>query len=241
MIKGDNGRNMIDTIICGDALETLKTLPDNYVDLVVTDIPYKIKVSQSAGAFGVKKRMHYKKELEAISDGIPNDVLVELCRVMKKINIYIFCSKEQIPQMLNFFLPKKCNWQILTWHKTNPIPACGNSYMPDTEYCLFFREKGVWVGGSPLTKATYYITPSNKEDKQKYRHPTPKPLQIIKNLIINSSKEGDIVLDPYVGSGTTAAAAKKLNRHYIGIDKEEKYCKTAKERLKIEQLNLLKP
>ena len=170
-----------------------------------------------------------------------NDVLVELCRVMKKINIYIFCSKEQIPQMLDFFLPKKVNWQIILWHKTNPIPTCGNSYMPDTEYCLFFREKGVFVGGSPKTKATYYVTPTNKEDKQKYRHPTPKPLQIIKNLIINSSKEGDLVLDPYVGSGTTAVAAKELNRHYIGIDKEEKYCNTAKERLEIEQLNLLKP
>lgn len=52
---------MIDTIICGDALETLKTLPDNYVDLVVTDIPYKIKVSQSAGAFGVKSECIIKK------------------------------------------------------------------------------------------------------------------------------------------------------------------------------------
>lgn len=230
---------MLDTIIHGNALETLKSLPDNYIDLVVTDIPYKIQVKQSAGAFGVKKRMYYKKDLEALSEGVSDDILVELCRVMKKINIYIFCSKEQIPQMLNFFLPKKCNWQILTWHKTNPIPSCGNSYMPDTEYCLFFREKGVWVGGSPSTKATYYITPTNKEDKQKYGHPTPKPLHIIKNLIINSSNEGDIVLDPYVGSGTTAVAAKELNRHYIGIDKEEKYCKTAIDRLETEQLKLL--
>lgn len=227
-----------DLIIQGDALQTLKTIPNNYVDLVVTDIPYKIKVSHSAGAFGVKKKMHYKKELEAISDGISNDVLVELCRVMKKINIYIFCSKEQIPQMLNFFLPKKCNWQILTWHKTNPIPACGNSYMPDTEYCLFFREKGVFVGGSPKTKATYYTTPTNKRDKLKYKHPTIKPLHIIKNFIINSSTEGDIVLDPYIGSGTTAVAAKELKRHYIGIEKEEKYCKIANERLKIKQFSL---
>lgn len=227
-----------DLIIKGDALQTLKTIPNNYVDLVVTDIPYKIKVSHSAGAFGVKKKMHYKKELEILSEGISDDVLVELCRVMKKINIYIFCSKAQIPQMLNFFLPKKCNWQIITWHKTNAIPACGNSYMPDTEYCLFFREKGVFVGGSPKTKATYYTTPTNKRDKLKYKHPTIKPLHIIKNFIINSSTEGDIILDPYIGSGTTAVAAKELKRHYIGIEKEEKYCKIANERLKIKQISL---
>ncbi len=227
-----------DKIICGDALETLKTLPDNYVDLVVTDIPYKIKVSQSSGAFGIKKRVHYK-ELEAISDGISDDILIELCRVMKKINIYIFCSKTQIPQMLNFFLPKKCNWQIISWHKTNPVPSCGNSYMPDTEYCLFFRDKGVWVGGTPKTKSTYYISPTNKEDKQKYGHPTPKPIHIIKNFIINSSKEGDIILDPYVGSGTTAVAAKELKRYFIGIDKVEKYCKIAQMRLNSEQLSIL--
>lgn len=227
-----------DIIICGDALQTLKTIPDNCIDLVVTDIPYKIKVSHSAGAFGVKKKMHYKNELEILSEGISDDVLIELCRVMKKINIYIFCSKAQIPQMLDFFLSKKCNWQIITWHKTNAIPACGNSYMPDTEYCLFFREKGVFVGGSPKTKATYYITPTNKGDKLKYKHPTIKPLHIIKNFIINSSAEGDIVLDPYIGSGTTAVAAKELKRHYIGIEKEEKYCKVANERLKIKQISL---
>lgn len=223
---------MLDKIICADALETLKQISDNYIDLVITDIPYKIKVSHSAGAFGVKKKMHYKKELEPLSDGISNNILIELCRVMKKINIYIFCSKAQIPQMLGFFLPKKCNWQIITWHKSNPIPACGNSYMPDTEYCLFFREKGVFVAGTPETKATYYITPTNKQDKEKYGHPTPKPSHIIKNFIINSSKEGDIILDPYIGSGTTAECAKLLNRHFIGIDINEKYCKIANERIK---------
>lgn len=73
-----------DLIIKGDALQTLKTIPDNCIDLVVTDIPYKIKVSHSAGAFGVKKKMHYKNELESLSEGISDDVLIELCRVMKK-------------------------------------------------------------------------------------------------------------------------------------------------------------
>lgn len=232
------GDNMLEQyknkIIHADCMNILKELPDNSIDLVVTDVPYQIKVSHSAGAFGVKKRMHYEKELLNISNGISDDILKELCRVMKKINIYVFCSKEQIPQMLNFFLPKKCNWQIISWHKTNPIPACGNSWMPDTEFCLFFREKGVFLRGNPKSKKTYYVSSTNKIDKQKYKHPTPKPIDIIKNFIINSSSEGDIVLDPYSGSGTTAVACANLNRNFICIEKDETYYNVSLERVKNE-------
>lgn len=183
--------------------------------------------------------MHYEKELEIISDGISNEILEELCRVIKKINIYIFCSKNQFIQMLDFFVTKRnCNWQLITWHKTNPIPSCGNSYMPDTEYCLFFREKGVFVGGTPETKNTYYITQTNKEDKKKYNHPTVKPEHIIKNFIINSSNENDLILDPYCGSGTVPVVSTKLNRKYIGIDINKKHCETTEQRLKIAQSQL---
>lgn len=232
-------KSVENTIINDDCLNVLKQLPDKCVSLVVTDIPYDISVSHSAGVFGVKKRMHYKKELEIISDGISNEVLEELCRVMKKINIYIFCSKNQFIQMLDFFVTKRnCNWQLITWHKTNPIPSCGNSYMPDTEYCLFFREKGVFVGGTPETKNTYYITQTNKEDKKKYNHPTVKPEHIIKNFIINSSNENDLILDPYCGSGTVPVVSTKLNRKYIGIDIAKKYCETTEQRLKIAQSQL---
>lgn len=226
-------KNIENTIINSDCLDILKQMPDKCIDLVVTDIPYDISVSQSAGAFGVKKRMHYKKDLEIISDGISDEILAELCRVMKKINIYIFCSKNQFIQMLDFFVTKRnCNWQLITWHKTNPIPSCGNSYMPDTEYCLFFREKGVYVGGTAETKNTYYITQTNKEDKKKFKHPTVKPEFIIKNLIINSSNENDIILDPYCGSGTIPVVSSKLNRKYIGIDIDKKHCVTSEIRLK---------
>lgn len=231
------------TIINDDCMNVLRQLPNKSVDLVVTDIPYLISVSQSAGAFGVKKRMHYKKELEALSKGISNEVLEELCRVMKKINIYIFCSKNQFIQMLDFFVKEqKCNWQIITWHKTNVIPACGNSYMHDTEYCLFFREKGVFVGGEPKTKSTYYISSTNKKDKKKYNHPTIKPEYIIQNLIINSSKENDIVLDPYCGSGTVPVVSYKLNRKYIGIGINKQHYNTSIERLNAvqSQLNLFR-
>ena len=156
-------------------------------------------------------------------------VLDELIRVMQKVNIYIWCNKEQIRDYLNYF--KNCNMELLTWHKTNPVPACGNKYLSDTEYLLFFREKGVKVRGTYYTKRKFYVTQTNKRDKGKYNHPTVKPLDITENIIINSSLEGDVVLDCFMGSGTVGEACVKLNRNFIGIELDPTYFETAKKRL----------
>ncbi|WRK54643.1 site-specific DNA-methyltransferase [Coprobacillaceae bacterium CR2/5/TPMF4] len=137
-------------------------------------------------------------------NGVDNTVLDELVRVMKKVNIYIWCNKEQLLQYMEYF--KDYNLELLSWHKTNPVPTCNNKYLSDTEYLLFFRENGVKIYGSYATKRKYYVTPTNKVDKQKYNHPTVKPLDIIENLIINSSQEDDVILDPFMGSGTTGEA-----------------------------------
>lgn len=235
-------------IYFGDCLELLKLLPNKSIDLVITDPPYKVE-TQGAGFFGKKSdeySMNYKgkkaytyggeryvmKEIANMSDGFSENILDELCRVMKKINIYIWCSQKQLFQLINYFVEKrKCNWNLITWHKTNPIPACGNKYLTDTEYCLFFREKGVRIHGSFETKFTYYVTPLNSKDKKQYGHPTIKPLNIIKNLIINSSNESDVVLDPFMGSGTTPVACVETNRHYIGFEISEEYYNIACKRL----------
>lgn len=166
-----------------------------------------------------------------ISDGITNEILDECCRVLKKINIYIWCNKNQLRQLIDYFDNKGCNIDLLTRHKTNPIPTCNNTYLSDTEYLVFAREKGVKLGGSFATKRKYYVTEINVKDKELYKHPTIKPLHIIKNLIINSSKENDIILDPFIGSGTTAVAAKELNRNYIGIELNPTFHKIALDRL----------
>ena len=205
-----------------DCLEGLKRLPDRCIDLVVTDPPYKIETN-GAGIYKQKDKQ-YVKELNDIKDGFDENILDELCRVMKKINIYIWCSQKQILPLLDYFVKeRKCNYNIITWHKTNPVPACGNKYLTDTEYCLFFREKGVKIYGEFKTKFTYYITPLNQKDKKLWNHPTIKPLDIIENLIVNSSCENDTVLDPFMGSGTTAIACKNLNRQYIGYELDENY------------------
>ena len=214
----------------GDCLERLKEIKDHSIDLVVTDPPYLIETT--GGGIYLQPDKQYVKELNGMKNGFDTVVLDELCRVMKKINIYFFCSQKQIIPLLQYFvISKGCNYNILSWHKTNPIPACGNKYLTDTEFILFFREKGVKIYGEFSTKKTWYATPLNQSDKKKYNHPTVKPIEIVKNLIINSSQPEEWVLDPFMGSGTTGVGCKELDRNFIGIELDENYFNIAKERI----------
>ena len=221
-------------LLQGDCLELMSKLPDKSVDLVVTDPPYDVYAGKGGGAFG--KRNSYQ-EIEFMSNGFNEVVLDELMRVMKKINIYIFCSQKQIPFLIDYFVHKHaCNWNLLTWHKTNPVPACKNKYLSDTEYIFFAREKGVPIYGEYSTKKTYYVTPLNTKEKRLYGHPTVKPQEILENLVINSSNENDIVLDPFMGSGSTGVAAVNNNRKFIGLEINEEYFSTAQSRLQQTEL-----
>lgn len=217
-------------LLQGDCLELMKDIEDKSIDLIVTDPPYKIETS--GGGLYTQSDKQYIKELTSMKDGFDPLILDEMCRVMKKINIYFFCSQKQIMQLLDYFVTKrKCNWNIISWHKTNPVPACGNKYLTDTEFILFFREKGVRIYGSYDTKRTYYATPLNQKEKKLYGHPTVKPVDILNNLIINSSIENDLVLDPFMGSGSTGVACKNTNRNFIGMELDENYFNIGKERI----------
>ena len=133
------------------------------MDLVVTDPPYDVHAGHGGGAFGNRDEF---SDILSMSDGINNNVLDMLCRKMKKINIYMFCSQKQILNLIDyFFVKRKCNWNLLTWHKTNPFPACNNKYLSDTEYIFFAREKGVPVYGDYATKHTFWVTPNNAKEK----------------------------------------------------------------------------
>lgn len=220
-----------DRIYLEDCLEGLKKIPDKSIDLSVADPPYEIETT-GAGLYKQTDKQ-YIKELNLMKDGFSKEILDELCRVLKKINIYLFCSQKQIIPLLDYFVKgKKCNYNIISWHKTNPIPACGNKYLTDTEFILFFRERGVKIYGEFHTKFTYYLTPLNQKDKKLYGHPTVKPLNIVRNFIINSSLPGDIVLDPFMGSGTTAVACLETDRHFIGFETNEDYYNIALSRIK---------
>ena len=232
----------LDRIYNEDCMEGMKRIPDGSVDCIVCDPPYLLD-NQGGGfwsknedptanrynARGTRKGMD---RLGAIKDGITEEVLDEMCRVMKRVNIYIFCSQRQILPYLDYFVTRRrCNWNLLCWHKSNPIPACGNKYLNDTEYILFFREKGVRIYGSYETKRTYYVTLRNQEDNVRYHHPTVKPLGIVENLIVNSTELGGVVLDPFIGTGTTAVACIKQGRRFIGYELDKGYYDTAMGRI----------
>jgi len=229
--------DMINTIQLGDCYELIKNIPDKSIDLVYIDPPYDFMTKHQsnnysgAGAFGkLGRTYHSELENSSIIKGIDvKKILDELCRIMKKVYIYIWCNKDQIYQYLDYF--KDYNMELLTWHKTNPIPTCNDKYLSDTEYLLMFKEKGCKIYGTYETKSKYYLSVINKNDKNLFEHPTIKPLEFVKNHIINSSKENDIVLDCFCGSGTTCLAAKETGRRYIGMEIDPEYHKIAVDRL----------
>ena len=180
-------------------------------------------------------------ERTSIEDGINYDILKEFCRVMKKINIFIWCSKLQILDLMNFFAGGgcglKCLFEILTWNKTNPTPTTNNSWLPDIEYCLYFREPGVPLNNGYELKSKWYTSSANKKDKDKFSHATIKPLQLVTRHLQHATNEGDIVLDTFIGSGTTAVACKNLGRNFIGFEIAPKWYKIAVDRLNNIQAN----
>lgn len=211
-----------------DCIDGIKLLEDNSIDLVVIDPPYKLDLNK------IKKTTtfnSYANELLELKDGFDLKVLDLLIQKMKKINIYIYCSKRQIQELLEYFTNKGCNYEVLTWHKQNPSPLTNNIYLPDTEYIIFAREKGVKLYGNYHTKHKYYISGTNQVDKKKYKHPTIKPMPFIENHIENSSRPGEVVLDCFAGSGTTLVGAINKGRKFIGFEINKEYCEIAEKRI----------
>ena len=137
---------------------------------------------------------------------------------------------------MKYFIEEKgCIYDLLVWVKTNCTPFSNNTYLPNLEYCLLFREPGITslnhTPAGSLTKKKYWLSGTNVDDKKNYLHATIKPLEFVKNHIINSTEKNDIVLDVFAGSGTTLVAAKELGRKYIGFEINEKYYQIAKDRL----------
>lgn len=220
----------VNTIYNGDAYKLIKQIPDKSIDLIYTDIPYLFK-NGGGGHSELSKRVIAKKQsIEDISNGIDYSIFEEFKRVLKKINLFIWCSKMQIIDILNYFA--KYNFEILVWCKTNPIPTTNNVWLPDVEYCLYFREKGVKLNDGYELKSKWYLGPINQRDKKLYDHPTIKPLDLVERHIKETTLTGGVVLDPFCGSGTTAVACKELNRQYIGFEIDKKYYDIANDRIK---------
>jgi len=202
----------------GDCLEILPEIEP--VDLVLTDPPY-IVGAKGCGLAGDRQYLHDITE-NSLDVGFILSILDNFN------NWFCFCAKEQLVEIISKANIR--NWMILTWNKTNPTPLTNNNYLPDTEYIIHSYEKGR-LFGSYKDKSRYCINPVWKNN---YNHPTVKPSFIIMKCLNLGSQKGDLILDPFLGSGTTAIAAERLGRRWIGIEKELKYCEIAKQRIKQE-------
>jgi len=216
----------------GDCYELIKQIPDKSIDLIYTDIPYLLTLGGGGNSRIAKNIIEKQKSIQFVSQGIDYKILNEFIRVTKKINCFIWCSKLQIVEILKYFVCEhKCNFEILVWLKSNPIPQTNNVWLADVEYCLYFRESGVPLNDGYHLKSKWYQSPINKRDKDVFDHPTIKPLELVKRHISHTTQENDLVLDCFIGSGTTAIACKELNRNYIGIEIDPRWHKIAVDRL----------
>jgi site-specific DNA-methyltransferase (adenine-specific) len=203
--------------------------------LIVTDPPYEIPNIKGGG--NTKLAANVRASLSQIDTPnlrktVSREYLEAMWALQDIPNLYIFCNGKQIPYYLDFFHKEKgCKYDILIWYKSNAMPLYSNKYLSDKEYILYFRKGGYCNPATYEDAATVYISPLNAKDKKKYGHPTIKPLPLIERIIRNSSKPGQLVLDPFAGSGTTLVAAKKLGRKFIGFEIEPKWCGVAKQRI----------
>jgi len=222
----------LNKIHLGDAYKLIKELPNKSVDCIYTDIPYDIR-NDGGGGFMEKRINRIRKtELVGLNKSIDYDVLNDFVRVLKNINIFIWCNKHQLKPILDFFANQNVLFELLTWNKTNPIPMTDNVWLSDVEYCLYFREKKVVkLNNGYELKSKWYVSPLNMDDKNQYGHPTIKPLELVKRHLLHATQENDVILDPFMGSGTTALAAKEIKRQFVGFEIDSDYYKIAVDRL----------
>lgn len=218
-----------------DCFVGIKRIEDKSVDLVITDPPYEFKQGGFGGGQKDFSNRSFKKELDK-NELLNQDfdvarLMKEIERVCKKVNAVIFCNDCMLPKLLSYITEKGYVYSINIWHKTNPIPYTNQTYLSDVEYCVHFRERGTVMYGDYHSLSKVYTSSVNKKDKEKYGHTTIKPLELVKKYLINHSKENDIVLDMYIGSGTTAVACRDMNRQFIGFEIDEKYYNVCLQRL----------
>lgn len=217
----------------GDCLDIMKKIPNNSVDLIVTDPPYKITQRGNYGTFGgmMKTKQSMKGKIFNENDIEIQDYIKELYRILKdSTHCYIMTNDKNLLEYMNeitnagFLITK-----LLIWNKKNVI--CCQFYMTSKEYIIFCRKGKAKAINKCGTKDILEIPNKKTKIDGKNIHDTEKPIELMKTLIENSSKESDIVLDPFMGVGSTGIACKQLNRDFIGIELDKQYFDIAKERI----------
>lgn len=248
--------NFVNKIIQGNCIEEMQKIPEKTVDLIFADPPYNLQLKQEL------KRPNLTTvdavdddwdKFEGFSDyqKFTHLWLSECRRILKETGtIWVIGSYHNIFQV-GKIMHDLGYWTLndVLWYKTNPMPNFrGTRFQNATETMIWALKnedqkkytfnyhtmknindekqmKNVWE--IPLCRGEERIMVDGKK-----AHSTQKPEQLLFRVISSSSNKGDLVFDPFMGSGTTAAVAKKLGRSYLGIEQEEKYIKIIEERLK---------
>jgi len=211
-----------------DCIKGMKELPDRYFDLVITDPPYGISrdLNCEDERLGTTAKLNFnfgkwdKFDMEWLDEAI------------KKTSGWLitFCAKKDIGKYWDA-LEKNGFIAVdsMVWMKPDPLPLNAKTrFLNAWEALVVGKKPGSHFGSNYSHNIFKYQAPKGKNRI----HPTQKPLELIKELIKITTKKGDLVLDPFMGSGTTAVACRQLNRDFIGFEIDKEYCSKANERLK---------
>lgn len=249
-----------DTIIQGDCIEVLKSFPSESVDLIFADPPYNMQTdgfllrNDGSKFNGVNEKWDKFSTLNDY-DNFCKSWLKECKRILKENGaIWVIGSFQNIFR-LGYIMQDLGFWILndVIWAKPNAVPNFAGTRFQNShetllwcsknkgaKYCFNYKTmkalnnnkqmKSIWNIGICIGNERL------KDEKGNKIHATQKPEQLLYNIILASTKKDDLVLDPFFGTGTTGAMAKRLGRHYIGIEKEENYIFVAQERINNEKI-----
>ena len=210
-------------VLCGDCTKEADVevlMGQERADMVFTDPPYRMEAEKGSDQWVGKSAARLGEKIKDLTNFEPEGFLNILPSLLNgNMNAYIFCNKDLIPDYLNWCLNRKYSFNILFWKKPNALPL-GGQHSPDVEYIVFFRKNAIWNNaedGVTYSKCLEYVRDDSKS------HPTIKPVGLIVNEIRISSNVHSIIVDPFLGSGTTLIAAEQLNRKCFGIEIEPRY------------------
>lgn len=242
----------LDKVYNCDYKDGLKMIEDKSLSLVLTDSPYWFKKSpgkpysertqcNTDSAFSNSELYSndgfMMKGMSDFDDKCIDEFLTLIEPKMKIMNAYMFCSETQVPYYCLWAEKHGYMFSILVWEK--PLSIINkNRFSQNIEYIVRVYDYGTAL--NRVEQNEFYnrvkkIKPVSGDDKI---HPTQKPVALMEEFLLLSSKEGDVVLDPFVGSGTTAVACHHTKRHFIAFEKSEDYYKKAVKRVQAEQAQL---
>ena len=201
----------LDTIYNQDCVDGLKLLPDKSIDLILTDPPYGKKADKGTNGFGAAQNRRYAGGWD--KEAPPQAVFNEMFRVAK--NLIIFGGN----YFGNLLPPSNC-W--IFWDKKGDI-AFQNPFADGELIYTTFKK--------PVKRIVFRQQGFITDSKDKRYHPTQKPTELVQTLLEMFSEPGQVICDPFLGSGTTAVAAVNIGRHYIGYEIDPGYFQICCDRL----------